>query len=91
MVDKGNGWLRFAAKLSAWSGQDNSTSFTLPNHTDANLTADQSAQEICTYFSSISQEYIPLDLTTLPERVKVKLDSLDCSHPVVHDHEVYKT
>ena len=90
MGEKGNGWIRFAAKLSARPGQDNSTSFTLPNHIDANLTADQSAQEICSFFSSISKEYKPLDITSLPERVKLKLNGLDCSHPIVHDHEVYK-
>jgi hypothetical protein len=65
MSEKGNSWFRFAKKISARPGDDTSDSFVLPSHIDSNLTAEQSAEEICSFFSSISQEYIPLVVSTL--------------------------
>ena len=90
LSEKGNSWLRFAKKISARPGDEISDSFVLPNHLDRNLTAEQSAEEICSYFSAISQEYSPLDVNSLPGRVQIKLRNEDCCHPEVHDHEVFK-
>ena len=50
-----------------------SHTFTLPNHQLANLTDQQSAEQIANHFASISQEYKPLDLDLLPDRVKSNL------------------
>ena len=53
------------------------------------LTALESAEEIADFFSKISQEYEPLDVEKLPERVKEKLLKKPCDHPVFQEHEVY--
>jgi hypothetical protein len=45
--------------------------FTLPSHENENLTAQQSAERIATYFSAISQEYPPLDISSLPACVSL--------------------
>ena len=90
MSEKGNNWFRFAKKISSRPGDGNSDSFVLPNHIDSNLTPEQAAEEICSFFSSISQEFKPLDIDTLPERVWRKLNCECCPHPEVHDHEIYK-
>ena len=66
-----------------------SNNFTLPEHARENLTAKESADRIAQYFSKISNEYPPLDLTSLPDRVKANLNSH--SHPpVISEYECYK-
>ena len=64
-------------------------SFTLPDHLDDGLTALQSAEKIADFFSKISQEYDPLNLEELPDRVRLKLLVDPCDHPVFEEHEVY--
>ena len=49
------------------------------------LSALESSSKICKFFSSISQEYSPLDPAALSDRVREKL----CSHPNLADHIVY--
>ena len=50
---------------------DNHT-FPLPNH--ANLTDQESEEAIAEHFARISQEYLPLNLERLPNRVKQRLE-----------------
>ena len=64
-------------------------SFTLPEHIRKNLSAKESADRIAKYFSKISHEYPPLDLTSLPARVKTNLNT--ASNPTSKpEYECYK-
>ena len=54
--------------------------FSLPSHISDNLTDQQSAERIAEHFAEISNEYPPLNVDLLPERVKSKLLS-DASTP----------
>ena len=62
--------------------------FTLPSHENENLTAQQSAEKIATYFSAISQEYPPLDISSLPARVQTGLET-DVVPPVISEYDTY--
>ena len=66
-----------------------SHTFTLPNHQADNLSDQESAERIAQHFANISNEYKPLDLDSLPERVKVKLSSLS-TPPVISEHECFE-
>ena len=56
--------------------------FTLQNHQEQNLSTEESIEQIAQYFAQISQEYPPLDLEHLPQRVCENLDTSDTSeHP----------
>ena len=62
--------------------------FKLPSHEQENLSDEQCAEHIADHFAEISNQFPPLDLTSLPARVQTKLQSSD-RPPVVSDHEVY--
>ena len=65
---------RILKRLGAQPGDcTDSNTFTLPSHSDRNLTNQESAECIANYFSAISQEFPPLDMNNLLERVKSKL------------------
>jgi hypothetical protein len=51
--------------------------FTLQNHTEQNLSTEESIEQIAQYFAQISQEYPPLDSDSLPQRVHDNLNSSD--------------
>jgi hypothetical protein len=53
--------------------------FTLLNHSDQNLSTEESIEHIAQYFAQISQEYPPLDPDSLPQRVRDVLNSSDIS------------
>ena len=88
---KNNTWLRHVKVLTACPGESTSSTFCLPNHIEDNLTALESSDRICQFFSAISQEYSPLNTDLLPDHVKYKLESDPCSHPNLPDHIVYET
>ena len=70
-------------KMGAQPGDcTDSNTFTLPNHQAANLTNEQSAEAIAAHFAHISQEFPPLDVKLLPQRVQTKL-SLSSNPPVI--------
>ena len=48
-------------------------SFTLLNHMESNLTSEECTENIAQHFAKISQEFLPLDVSTLPNDVKDKL------------------
>ena len=66
-----------------------SHTFTLPNHQVENLSVKQCAERIANHFASISQEYKPLDLNLLPDRVKSKLATKSIP-PLISEHECYE-
>ena len=86
---KNTSWLKHAKRLTARPGDPTSATFSLPKHVEDNLSALESSNRICEYFSTISQEYSPLNTATLPEHVKTKLDNDPCIHPYLADHVVY--
>ena len=85
-------WIHEANRLSARPGEDRSTTFSLPNHVDANFTPKESAEAIAEYFSKISQEYTPIeeDKSARWMEVQRKIEQTSCSHPVIFEHEIYE-
>ena len=49
--------------------------FTLTEHLDQNLSAEQSLEKIVTYFSELSSQHSPLCVENLPDRVQQKINS----------------
>ena len=83
-------WLKHIKHIAARPGDQPNPTFFLPKHVEENLTALESSNRICQFFSSISQEYSPLDPLSLPDRVKNKLANAPCAHPALPDHAVYE-
>ena len=75
--------------IAARPGETTSSTFSLPSHIEENLSALESSDKICEFFSSISQEYSPLNVESLPDRVRDKLAGDPCCHPHLADHDVY--
>ena len=65
-------------------------SFNLIEHLEANLTNSESVERIASYFARVSQEYPPLNISTLPASVKSKLDDPDKldQAPVLSESEI---
>ena len=84
-----NNWLRHVKRLAARPGDQPQSTFSLPQHVEDSLSALESSNRICEYFSSISQEYTPLTIETLPVHVRSKLANDPCNHPYLADHIVY--
>ena len=57
--------------------------FTLPDHESRNLTVQESAEEIASFFAKISNEMPALDISHLPPRVQVKLRSSNELPPTI--------
>jgi hypothetical protein len=77
-------------KMGAQPGEcDDGSNFTLPSH--ENLTPMESAEKIAEHFSKISREFPPLNMETLPERVRQKLVSPESESkiPLIMEHEVF--
>ena len=53
------------------------------NHSEANLSSEESIEQIANFFAQISQEYSPLNCELLPNRVKVKLNSTSAEQNIV--------
>ena len=67
---------RAMKKLGARPGDmDQEDGFTLTSHIEENLTPKQSVERLADYFSKISQQYSPLDIQSLPENVRIKLEA----------------
>ena len=91
-TEKGAKWIRESSRLSARPGEDQSSSFSLPAHIDANYTPQQSAEAIVKYFAKISQEYIPIEEDTSARWMDTqrKLNSGPCEHPDIQEYLVYE-
>ena len=90
VASKNTSWLKHVKRLTARPGDQSSSTFTLPQHVEDGLTALESSNQICEFFSSISQEYTPLNIESLPAHVQAKLAHDPCSHPHLADHVVYE-
>ena len=61
-------------RLGSVPGEDNlSTQISLPEHVEENLTAQQSVERIADHFANISNQYPPLKIENLSDRVQTKL------------------
>ena len=89
-MEKGGGWQKKVKRMMTRPGEDLTPSFTLTSHREEGLTEQQSVDRINVFFSKISQEYKHLEIEDLPDRVKAKLQSDECSHPKIEDHEVFR-
>ena len=71
---------------------DDDGSFELQSHLQLNLTAQQSADRIADHFSSVSQEFSPLDIDSLPSRVKELLarDIDNSQLPQIEESKVWQ-
>ena len=81
-------------KMGAQPGdclEDNT--FHLLSHLEDNLSQEESVEKIAQHFARISQEYPPLNPDTLPEKVKIKLNSPVSTDalPDISDPDVYST
>ena len=76
-------------RLGERPNSDNSTVFNLPEHLTLGLSSQQSADLIADYFSKISQEYHPLQVTSLPQNIISFLATPDL--PSVPRLSVYAT
>ena len=76
--------------LGARPGEETHGTFDIPAHVEKNLTAKEAAEEIACKFSEISNELEPLNLPSLPERVRSKLQSIDEENiPILEPETVY--
>ena len=77
-------------KLGLRPGDERQASFQLPAHAELNLSPAQSAEIIADHFSSISQEYQPIQMSSLPQNVQSYLSTCDQSlAPKLTPEEVY--
>ena len=80
-------------KIAAQPGDCSSeSSFTLLSHLNENLSSQESVERIALHFSQISQEFPPLNIDTLPVKVKAKIRApvIPDQLPVIPDHLVYQ-
>lgn len=64
--------------------------FTLPGHLADHLSDQQSAERIADHFAEISGQFLPLDISRLTDRVKIKLNQLS-TPPIISEFDVYQT
>ena len=78
-------------KLGVGSNDNRKTSFTLPSHTERNLSPKESADVLADYFSAISQEYDPISIQNFPPNLQLQLSAgeSDRTKPVLEDWQVY--
>ena len=71
-------------------GESNNSTFTLPDHIDLDINI--AAEKIAKHFSTISQEFPPIDAESLPQRVKKKIfhSNVTKGAPTIEEHEVYE-
>ena len=79
-------------KLGARLGECTNSLFSLPTHIEEDLSPIEAAERIASHFSSISQEYPPLDIGSLPDRVRNKITEPDVMKkaPVIQPEEVFE-
>ena len=78
-------------KLGLRPGEEVQNTFSLPSHTSQNLSPAQSAELIASHFSSISQEFSPLQVTNLPPNVQNFLNNQDQDLvPILSTYDVFK-
>ena len=79
-------------KMGFKTGECEDPGFVLPEHIEKGLSTEASAEKIADHFSQISQEFVPLNISNLPARVKDKLDSQDegIKINIIEQYEVHE-
>ena len=79
-------------KLESGDTSGKNSNFTLPQHSDEDLTTLESAERLADYFSQISQEFEPICPDNFPPNIKHKLTSAkhNSSKPVLEEYQVYE-
>ena len=83
---------RLLRKLGARPGEDEEdATFMLPEHTELNLSPEQSADRIADHFASVSQEFDPVNISRLPSRVQrlFNLPESESELPIIEEHDVW--
>ena len=89
--ENSNRWIRRTSALLSRPGVSSKNLFDLPDHLERDLSELESAEEIADFFSKISQEYEPLSVESLPDRVRLKLDNDPCDdHPTFEEHDIFR-
>ena len=83
-------WHKKVGRVFARPGDDTELSLCLQSHAELGLSNHESAERINAFFSSISQEYKHLEVHDLPDRVRLKLETEPCAHPIIADFQVYE-
>ena len=78
-------WYRTIKNLGSISGENKNTQFEILEHSDK--PDDKICEEIANYFSSISQEYPPLDRDLLPSHLNHI--SYPTNAPIIQEYQVY--
>ena len=79
-------------KLESGDNIGKTCNFTLPNHSEEELTPVQAAEKLAEYFSKISQEFEPICTKNFPPSVQAKLEAgrNDLTKPVLEDWQVFE-
>ena len=78
-------------KMGQRPGEFNNTGFQLPQYTQQNLSNLECAEMIANYFSTVSQEYSPLNVNNLPPNVQEYLGNPDLNiSPILSHDDVWK-
>ena len=85
-------FFRKIKNIGARIGESKNDTFTLSSHVEEKLTPTEAAEKIAQHFSSISQEFSPIDTDSLPERVRNKIFHPDVSIncPIIQEFQVYE-
>jgi hypothetical protein len=71
-------------KLGLRPGETSQPGFQLPEHVQNNISPAESVEIMADYFSNVSQEYLPLDITVLPPNVQSYLSSSPVGETIPH-------
>ena len=80
----------YKALMKLGSGKNDDTNFEIPSHVEQNLSAEESAEVIADYFSSISQEFDPIDSSRFTPDLKEKLQLANEPTPIIEEYQVYR-
>ena len=78
-------------KLGLRPGENTAPLFQLPRHVESKLSSLESVEKMADYFSCISQEYSPLEISALPPCVQSHLSTPTCDQiiPRLSEFDVY--
>ena len=70
----------------------NAQNFEIPELVENNLDENQSAEALADFFSSISQEFEPINVDRFPPKIRLELEKgrTDENVPILFEHEVHK-
>ena len=83
-------WVPIMKRLAAHMSEKDISTYRLPCNVERQLTAIEECQEAAVYFSKISNNFAPLKVEELPDRVQNTLNYAPCTeHPELNDYQIY--